>query len=49
MVVGIEKVFVTDEPGVRAVTVGGHDPDAVASTRADSTQVEGLHWKFIKV
>jgi len=44
VVVGVEKTFVTDEPGVGAVMVGGHDPDAVANTRADCAQMVGLHW-----
>ena len=44
VVVGVEKMFVTDEPGVGAVMVGDHNPDAVANTRADCAQVVGLHW-----
>ena len=44
VVVGVEKMFVTDKPGVGAVMVGSHDPDAVANTRADCAQVVGLHW-----
>jgi hypothetical protein len=44
VVVGVEKMFVTDEPGVGAVMVGDHDLDAVANTRADCAQVVGLHW-----
>jgi hypothetical protein len=43
VVVGVEKMFATDEPGVGAVMVGDHDPDAVANTRADCVQVVGLH------
>jgi hypothetical protein len=42
VVVGVEKMFVTDGPGVGAV--GDHDLDAVANTRADCVQVVGLHW-----
>jgi hypothetical protein len=44
VVVGVEKMFVTDKLGVGAVMVGDHDPDAVANTRADCAQVVGLHW-----
>jgi hypothetical protein len=44
VVVGVEKMFVTDKPGVGADMVGSHDPDAVANTRADCAQVVGLHW-----
>jgi hypothetical protein len=43
-VVGVEKMFVTDEPDVGAVIVGDHGPDAVANTGADCAQVVGLHW-----
>ena len=44
VVAGVEKMFVTDEPGVGAVMVGDHAPGAVANTRADSAEMVGLHW-----
>jgi hypothetical protein len=44
VVVGVEEMFVTDEPGVGVVMVGDHGLHAVANTRADCVQVVGLHW-----
>jgi hypothetical protein len=44
VVVGVEKMFVTDEPSVGAVMVGDHAPGTVANTRADSAEMVGLHW-----